>query len=269
MNYKFAVFAYGDVGAATVRMFRDNINQLEFVLLDKENFWNKNHLIIEEAEKLNVKYCYYENDDQLKKICQGLDVVILAWWGKIIPKEVISIPSNGIINLHTSYLPYGKGKHPHYWAITEDTPYGVTIMKIDEGLDTGNIIFQKQIKKTWEDTGKTLYFKGIKALCALLEEKKDDILNLNFKERSQEGIGSFHYGKEINDASFIELNREYKAKDLLNVIRARTFAPFPAAYFYYNNEKYEVRVQINKVTGKSENNINYDEISMEGLKINE
>ena len=75
--------------------------------------------------------------------------------------------------------------------------------------------------------------------------------------------------KEIDYASFIELSREYKAKDLLNIIRARTFAPFPAAYFYYNNEKYEVRVQINKVTGKLENNINYDEISMEGLKINE
>lgn len=262
MDYKFAVFAYGDVGLAAVKIFRDRKKQLKFVLLDRENFWDKNKLIIEELKNYpDTEIIYYENDEELIAKCKELDMVILAWWGRIIKGELLEAPNHGFVNLHTSFLPYGKGKHPHYWSLVEEKPYGVTIMKIDAGLDTGAIIYQREIEKTWEDTGKSLYFKGIHTMCDLLEEKKENLLNLKFEERGQVGEGTFHFGKEINEDSIIHLEEKYRAKDLLNKIRARTFEPFPASYFIEGGETYEVRISIKKVEEPFDSReINYDEI---------
>lgn len=269
MNYKFGVFAYGDVGLAAVKIFRDRKEQLKIVLLDRENFWNKNKLILEELENYpDTQIMYYENEEELVKVCKELDLVILAWWGRLMKGELLQAPSHGFINLYTSFLPYGKGKHPHYWSLAEDTPYGVTIMKIDAGLDTGAIIYQKEIKKSWEDTGKSLYFRGIHTMCSLLEEKKENILNLQFEEKEQIGEGTFHYGKEIDENSRIDLEQQYGARDLLNKIRARTFEPFPAAYFIEDGEKYEVRISIKKVEEPFDSRkIDYDMIDS-GLKQN-
>ncbi len=263
MDYKFAVFAYGDVGLAAVKIFRDRKEQLKFVLLDRENFWNKNQLIIEELKNYpDTEIVYYEEEEDLIEKCKGLDIVILAWWGRIIKGRLLETPRHGFINLHTSFLPYGKGKHPHYWSLVEEKPYGVTIMKIDAGLDTGAIIYQREIEKSWEDTGKSLYFRGIRTMCDLLEEKSEELLNLQFEEKAQEGEGTFHFGKEINEDSVIHLEEEYRARDLLNKMRARTFEPFPAAYFMEDGDKYEVRVSIKKVTEPFDSkNIDYSEIT--------
>ena len=141
MDYKFGVFAYGDVGLAAVKIFRNSKKQLKLVLLDKENFWNKNKLILEELKDFpDTKIMYYEKEQELIEECKKLDMIVLAWWGRIIKGELLEAPSHGFINLHTSLLPYGKGKHPHYWSLVEENPYGVTIMKIDSGLDTGAVI---------------------------------------------------------------------------------------------------------------------------------
>ena len=262
MSYNFAVFACGDVGLASVKMFHNSPRQLKLVVLDEANFWNKNKIILEELKSFSdTKVIYYLNDESLIKELAGIDVVILAYWGKLIQNQLLELPKYGYINLHTSYLPYGKGKHAHYWSLVENTPYGVSIMKIDEGLDTGQIIFQKEIKKSWLDTGKSLYFKGIRAVEELLEEKKYDILNLNFCTEQQLGEGTFHYGKEIDEDSRIVLDKEYTAKTLLNILRARTFPPFPAAYFIDNGEKYEVRIDITKVEKPFDSNeVDYDNI---------
>lgn len=195
-------------------------------------------------------------------ICSGTDAVVLAFWGGgVIRDELLNAPKFGFINLHTSYLPYGKGKHPHYWSIVDEKPYGVTIMKIDSGLDTGQIIFQKEIEVSWPDTGKTLYFKAMQAMSELLTEKRDEILNLHFDLVGQTESGTFHYEKELEQNSRIVLDQEYTARNLLNIIRARTFRPFPAAYFTDSGKKYEVTVQIKEVTEDFSNaDSDYDSI---------
>ncbi len=248
MKYNFAVFACGDVGIASVRLFREQKDRLRLVVLDSADFWNKNKNILQELQTYtNTRVIFYTNDNELKKELYGIDAVILAYWGRLIKDSLLGIPRYGYINLHTSYLPFGKGKHSHFWSIVEDTPYGVSIMKIDAGLDTGEIIYQREISKSWLDTGKSLYFKGIQAMEELLEEKKEALLNLDFTLKQQTEKGTFHFGREIEERSQIYLDRKYTAKELLNILRARTFAPFPAAYFIEDGQRYEVRINISKV----------------------
>ena len=85
------------------------------------------------------------------------DAIIVVGYGRIIPPWMLQLPSLGNINLHASLLPKYRGAAPIQWAIANgETVTGVTTMRIDEGLDTGNILLQKEIPIAPEDTAETL-----------------------------------------------------------------------------------------------------------------
>lgn len=257
---RFAVFAAGIVGEMAVKLFSDNCADLRFIIIDDTDFWGWNEKICAEAEKQKVAVYTYAGDNQLIELCKDLDAVILAYWGKIIGTDLLDVPRWGFINLHTSFLPYGKGKHPHVWSIIEDTPYGATIMKIDAELDTGDVLFQKQCDVTWEDTGETLYFKSICAMDELLKEHGEEILDLKMKPNPQKEKGTSHLGRELDGKAHIDLDREYKARDILNILRAKTFEPFPGAYFEEDGKKYEIGISIKEVWSEEHVPYNYEEI---------
>ncbi|MCD8490729.1 MAG: hypothetical protein LRY51_01850 [Geovibrio sp.] len=73
------------------------------------------------------------------------DLIVSYSYRYIIGEDVISAMNGGIINLHISYLPWNKGADPNIWSFLENTPKGVTIHKIDEGLDTGEILVQEEL----------------------------------------------------------------------------------------------------------------------------
>ena len=74
-----------------------------------------------------------------------INYIISYGYDKIISKDVISEYKDSIINLHISYLPYNRGSHPNLWSHLENTPIGVAIHRIDEGIDTGPILLRKKI----------------------------------------------------------------------------------------------------------------------------
>jgi methionyl-tRNA formyltransferase len=182
-----------------------------------------------------------------------LDLIILAWWPYILKEDLIRLPRVGCLNFHPSYLPYNRGKHYNYWSIVEERPFGVTIHWVDEEIDQGEIAFQSLIPKSWEDTGETLYFKAQKEMVRLFKENFHRIKAGDIPRKPQDlRLGSFHYAKELEEASRIDLEKEYNARHLLNLLRARTFPPNPGAWFLDRGVKYEVRVKITAVKGKSE-----------------
>jgi methionyl-tRNA formyltransferase len=85
------------------------------------------------------------------------DAIIVVGYGRIIPQWMIDLPRFGNINLHASLLPKYRGAAPIQWAIARgETVTGVTIMRIDAGLDTGDILLQKEMPIKNEDTAETL-----------------------------------------------------------------------------------------------------------------
>ena len=86
------------------------------------------------------------------------DMITVAAYGKILPKRVLELPRFGCINVHTSLLPKYRGAAPIQWPILDgETETGVTIMYMDEGCDTGDIIAQRRTEITPEETGETLH----------------------------------------------------------------------------------------------------------------
>ena len=133
---KIIIFADSKVGFDIVNyLISNHSNDIQKVITIQKND-------VEDLCKYNdIPYLRFESEEKLIPFLQKtqIDLGILAWGPKIISKKLISLPEDGFINLHNSFLPFNRGKHPYFWTFIENCPYGVTIHKVDEGIDTGEI----------------------------------------------------------------------------------------------------------------------------------
>lgn len=167
----------------------------------------------------------------------------------LLKDEIISVPSHGCINLHFGYLPYNRGVFADAWSVIDDTPAGITYHLIDPGIDTGKIVAQQKVEKSPIDTGKSLYQKLTLAAYGLFVNTWPKIQNWSFKPISQPSGGTFHRRSDIALIDKIDLEKKYKAEDLINILRARTFPPYDGAYLTTKNgRKIYLRIKLYKRT---------------------
>ena len=128
------------------------------------------------------------------------DIIISYGYRYIIKKDIIDKYEGKIINLHISYLPWNRGVGPNLWSIVEDTEKGVTIHILDEGIDTGDILFQKKVEILDEDTLATSYNKLRDEIEILFKQSWSKIKSFNF-ERIKQNLddGSYHSKKQTNE----------------------------------------------------------------------
>ena len=125
------------------------------------------------------------------------DWVISFGYRHIIKKEEIDKCKNPIINLHISYLPYNRGADPNFWSWYENTPKGVTIHFIDEGIDTGEILVQKIVKFKNSETLKTSYETLKNEVFKLFSESFDGIISKQIIPKKQNGDGTYHKSADL------------------------------------------------------------------------
>ena len=99
-----------------------------------------------------------ENVERIRE--EAPDAIVVAAYGQILPQSVLSIPQYGCINVHASLLPRLRGAAPIQWAVINGEEYsGVSIMQMDAGLDTGDVILQEKVKLDPKETAESLYDK--------------------------------------------------------------------------------------------------------------
>lgn len=173
---------------------------------------------------------------------------VMAWWPKILKRPLLDAPKYGFVNTHPSLLPHNRGKHYNFWALVEQAPFGVTLHRVDSGIDSGDIVAQTRISYDWCDSGGSLYFKAQAAMVSLFCQTYPRLRTGNFEARPQDPkMGSFHHSSEIDMASRIDLDARYQGRELLNLLRARTFEGYPGCWFEEAGDRYEVSVSIRKV----------------------
>ena len=170
----------------------------------------------------------------------GLSVLL----GYILVPELLSRFARGAINLHLAYLPYNRGAHPNVWSIVERTPAGATLHWMDAGVDTGDIIARATTDVTADDTGETLYRKLERDGLALLQRTWPTIETGRAPRERQGGEGTSHRTKDLARIDEIDLDARYRAGDLLDILRARTFPPHKGAFFRADGKRVYVRVQL-------------------------
>ena len=118
----------------------------------------------------------------------------------IIPDDVINLMNGQIVNLHISLLPWNRGSSPNFWSFISNTPKGVTIHRVEKGLDTGEIIVQKEYffdekKETFGSTYNTLQ----NGIVELFKENFNNILSGNYLPYKQNGEGSYHTVRDMDE----------------------------------------------------------------------
>src|SRR6476661_2366947 len=125
---------------------------LELVASPVKQAASRHNLPIYQPEKIKSNE---ELQARLREIAP--DAIIVVGYGRIIPKWMLDLPRYGNINLHASLLPKYRGAAPIQWAIASgEEVTGVTTMRIDEGLDTGDILLQEELAITDDHTSETL-----------------------------------------------------------------------------------------------------------------
>ena len=170
--------------------------------------------------------------DKIKEV--NPDLIVVVAYGKILPKEIIDIPKYGIINVHSSLLPKYRGASPIHSAILNgDKESEVSIMYIEEGLDSGDVILKETCEITEDDTLGTLHDR-LKELGAIGLEKALKLIEAEEVKAEKQ---------DDSKATFVKPITKEQAKINWNNIKEVTFNqirglnPFPGAYTH--NEKNE------------------------------
>jgi len=187
-----------------------------------------------------------EEYEYLKKL--NADIAIVVAYGQIIPKEILSLTKKGFINIHASILPKWRGAAPIQRSIMNlDKQTGISIMKIDEKLDTGPVCNSYKLDIMNNDNAEIISDK----LSALSAEKildnVDEILEgkLEFKEQAHEEAT---YANKI-EKSEGKIDWNNSAESIIGKING--LYPSPGAWFIYNGERYKIlKAEISNGLGK-------------------
>ncbi len=174
---------------------------------------------------------------------------VSALFGYIIRQDVLDLFTAGCLNVHPALLPYNRGAFPNVWSIIEGTPAGVTIHYIDAGIDTGDIIAQQQVSVETFDTGGSLYRK-LERACVDLFIHTWPVLRSGRVTRTPQPAqaGCEHRTRDVELVDEIDLDRTYTARELINILRARTFPPYSGAYFRQDGRRIYLSLQLDART---------------------
>ena len=175
------------------------------------------------------------NEDQKAFASLKPDLMIVAAYGLLLPKEILDIPTHGCINIHASLLPRWRGAAPIQRAIQAgDTETGITIMQMDEGLDTGDMLIKLNTPISSTETASKLHDHlaglGCEAILTYLQEYK----NLN-AEKQDDALAC--YAKKLTKQE-AQINWQNSANQIDKNVRA--FNPVPVAFFEFEGQRIRV-----------------------------
>jgi len=155
------------------------------------------------------------------------DIIIVAAFGQILPKEILKMPKFGCVNVHASLLPKYRGAAPIQWAVIDgESVSGVTIMRMDEGIDTGDMILKQQISLAEDETGGSLFDKLSKIGSNLCVEALKSIENETATYTRQEDSLATH--TKMIQKQFGKIDWSISAVEIERLIRG--LDPWPSAY---------------------------------------
>lgn len=165
------------------------------------------------------------------------DVFVVAAFGQILSREILDMPRLGCLNIHASLLPRYRGASPIQHAIIDgEERTGITIMQMDAGIDTGDILYQKELPIDRRDTSQSLYDKltvlGGQTIVEALKLLEQGML-VPRKQREEEGS----YVKMITK----EMGRIDFSRDALSIERlVRGMTPWPSAYTLFRGKQMKI-----------------------------
>lgn len=179
-----------------------------------------------------------------------LDYIVAVHFPYVFPPEALRLPRVGVLNLHPALLPYNRGWHTASWAILDGTPAGATLHFMNEGVDTGDIVHQREQAVSPADTADTLY-QRLKRLELEVFKEGWAMIEAGTVRRTPQPPqeGSTHRREDLlrDDVRRIDPDAMVRAGDLLRRLRAlSTNAPAEAAFVELDGVRYGVRITLHR-----------------------
>lgn len=230
----------GNRGVGCLQALHDNGYEVDLVVAHqgKKNEWYAS--VSELAAKMGIKVIEPENPNDKEtelflKNCE-VDVFVFAGYGKILKQNIIEIPKYMSINLHAGKLPEYRGSSPMNWAlINGETSFTLTIIRLDAGVDTGDIILEKTFDISINGTIRDLHRIANDEFPSLLLKALVSIEDGSCVLRPQDKANAAYYPLRFPDDGLI-LWDIYTAQQIHNRIRALT-EPYPCAFTFFNGRK--------------------------------
>lgn len=166
-----------------------------------------------------------------------VDLFVVAAFGQILSKEILEMPRLGCINIHASLLPKYRGAAPIQWAIIDgEKETGVTIMQMDVGLDTGDMLLKRKVPITAKETGESLHDKLMEAGAELIVEALPKIEAGQLQPEKQKEEESCYAKMLTKQLGHINWSASAEAIERL----VRGLNSWPSAYTYYNGKTLKI-----------------------------
>lgn len=175
-------------------------------------------------------------EEILKEIAP--DAIVVVAYGKILPKEILNIPKYGCVNGHASLLPKYRGASPIQWCIVcGETETGVTAMKMDEGMDTGDILKTAKTEIGDEETAEELFDRLSGLTAELLVNTLYDLEKGNITPKKQDEEKASYAPIIKKEMAFLDF-KNMTATEIHNAVRG--YYSWPCAYFFLENKRIKV-----------------------------
>ena len=224
-------------GRLGIRILRFVLNQSEIqisgIIINStqkrtSNYFDLINGVLREFGKAPPVVPYEEVDNNYEKIREILEISeygISALFGHILPKKLLADIGCEIINLHPSFLPIGRGADPIPWSIINQQKQGITIHIIDSGLDTGDILSQKEIQTDIGMNSGEIYELASDMLFNELEVNFTSWLNKSHRVSNQSEVSTpSHKSSELEDLRVINSNEMASFGEFVRKIQALTFS---------------------------------------------
>ncbi|MBO5608330.1 MAG: methionyl-tRNA formyltransferase [Treponema sp.] len=209
-------------------------------------FTDKKSDVIQAFCSDNKIYCFVGNPRNNKSesfrnnIKDKPDIVLSINYLFLIENDLITYPKSYAINVHGSLLPKYRGRTPHVWAIiNNEKETGITAHIITTECDKGNIIAQKVIPITKEDTGGSILEKYKESYPLLIDEVISKVQSGNVETKKQDESKATYYPKRTPDDGEIDWN--WQKERIYNWVRAMAPPVYPGAFFFDGNKKVTVQ----------------------------
>ena len=158
------------------------------------------------------------------------DVILILGWSELVSAEILSIPTIGCIGSHPALLPRNRGRHPLIWALVQGwTESGLTFFFVDEGTDSGDILWQKPFPITEEDDAASLYRKVEELAAEGIAEFLPQLADGTYVRLPQDHSKATYLRKRTRDDGEIDWTMPPTA--IRNLVRGLT-KPYPGAHTY-------------------------------------
>ena len=237
---KIVFWGKGNRGLSCLQAMHDRGYKIELVITHPQKATEWYASVSELAKRLRIPVLEPENPNN-KKVESFLkdlkpDLFILAGYGKIIKQNIINIPSLMCINLHAGKLPEYRGSSPLNWAlINGETSFTLSIIKVDAGVDTGDVLLDRTFDIYINETIRDLHHIANEQFPLMLLEVVLQIEDGSYVLTQQDNSQASYYPLRFPDDGLIMWDI-YTAEQIHNCIRALT-EPYPCAFTFFNGRK--------------------------------